>query len=104
MTVSAYRLLNGYRMPAEWEPHLATYLVWPHNLDTWPGKFEQIPPMFARMAAALAHFEPIRILVHEPSQIAQVNQLIRAARGIDVNAVRMDRIELLVIPTNDSWI
>jgi len=46
--------MAGYRMPAEWEPHLATYLVWPHNRDTWPGKFEAIPPVFAQMAAAIA--------------------------------------------------
>ena len=47
-------------MPAEWAPHLATYLVWPHNLDTWPGKFEPIPPVYAKMAAAIAEFEPMR--------------------------------------------
>ena len=41
-------------MPAEWAPHVATYLVWPHNRDTWPGKFEAIAPVFARMAVAIA--------------------------------------------------
>ena len=56
--------MRAYRMPAEWEPHLATYLVWPHNRDTWPGKFELIPPIFARMAAAIAQFDPVRILVN----------------------------------------
>ena len=57
--------LANYRMPAEWEPHLATYLVWPHNLDTWPSKFEAIPPVFARIAATLAQFEAVRILVRD---------------------------------------
>ncbi|HKR94933.1 MAG TPA: agmatine deiminase family protein, partial [Candidatus Angelobacter sp.] len=33
----------GYRMPAEWEPHAATWLAWPHNKNDWPGKFEAIP-------------------------------------------------------------
>src|SRR5216683_9725 len=47
--------LIGYRMPAEWAPHVATYIVWPHNLETWPGKFDPIPLVFARMAAAIAH-------------------------------------------------
>ena len=27
----------GYRMPAEWAPHAATWLSWPHNAETWPG-------------------------------------------------------------------
>ena len=40
-------LAAGHRMPAEWTPHLATYLVWPHNRDTWPGKFDVIPPIYA---------------------------------------------------------
>jgi agmatine deiminase len=91
-------------MPAEWEPHLATYLVWPHNLDTWPGKFEVIPPIFARIAAVLAHFEPVRILIHDAAQVDRVRQMISSAGGPDGQAVRMERIELLSIATNDSWI
>jgi agmatine deiminase len=91
-------------MPAEWEPHLATYLVWPHNLDTWPGKFEPVPPMFARIAAALAHFEPVRTLVRDTAQIADVRKMIAAVSAPDGEPVRMDRIKLLPIATNDSWI
>ena len=96
--------LSNYRMPAEWEPHLATYLVWPHNLDTWPGKFEAIPPVFARIAAALAHFEAVRVLVRERAQFSEVLRMIGAATAPDNQPVRMDRIELLPIATNDSWI
>jgi agmatine deiminase len=91
-------------MPAEWERHQATYLVWPHNLDTWPGKFEPIPAIFARMVAAIAHFEPVRVLVKDADQIAEVRALIRSAAGPDGEPVRLDRIELIAIPTNDSWI
>jgi agmatine deiminase len=91
-------------MPAEWEPHLATYLVWPHNLDTWPGKFESVLPIFARIAAALARFESVRILVNDPRQIPDVRKMISAVSAIDGEPVRMDRIELLPIATNDSWI
>jgi agmatine deiminase len=91
-------------MPAEWEPHSATYLVWPHNLDTWPGKFELVPPVFARIAAALASFEPVRILMRDPAQIAEVRQIINSVGAPDDEPVRMDRIDLLPIPTNDSWI
>jgi agmatine deiminase len=91
-------------MPAEWGPHSATYLVWPHNLETWPGKFELVPPVFARIAAALAYFEPVRILVRNPAQIAEVRQIINSVGAPDDEPVRMDRIELLPIPTNDSWI
>jgi agmatine deiminase len=91
-------------MPAEWEPHLATYIVWPHNLETWPGKFEPIPPLFAQMAAAIAHFEPLRILVNDTAAIADVRSLIAKAPTPNESPARMDRIDILVIPTNDSWI
>jgi agmatine deiminase len=91
-------------MPAEWAPHLATYLVWPHNLDTWPGKFEMVPPVFARMAAVLAHFEPVRILVRDVSEIPHIRRFIRDAGGVDTWPPRMDRLQFVQIATNDAWI
>src|SRR5205807_2695373 len=33
----------GSRMPAEWEPHAATWLAWPHQASDWPGKLAPIP-------------------------------------------------------------
>ena len=91
-------------MPAEWERHLATYIVWPHNLETWPGKFEPIPPLFAQMAAAIAHFEMLRILVNDAATIENVRAMIAKAPTPNGSPVRMDRIEILAISTNDSWI
>ncbi len=88
-------------MPAEWEPHLATYLVWPHNPDTWPGKFEAIPPLYAKMAAAIARFEPVRILVPSEAELEGVGAALRGALG---NPGLMERVELLAVSTNDSWI
>jgi agmatine deiminase len=98
------RLLAAYRMPAEWASHAATYLVWPHNLDTWPGKFEPVPPAFARIAAAIAQFEPVRILIKDSSLRDEVMELIRAVAVQIGGPLRLDRIELIPIPTNDSWI
>jgi agmatine deiminase len=97
------RLLASYRMPAEWEPHLASYLVWPHNLDTWPGKFEAIPPIFARIAAAIAYFEPVRVLVNDTARMSEVRSMIEGA-SLDGAPVRMDRVELIAVATDDSWI
>jgi agmatine deiminase len=91
-------------MPAEWAPHFATYLVWPHNRETWPGRFECVPSAFARIAAALAHFEPVRILVSDAAEIPAVQRLILDSGGLDSEPVRMDRVEFLSIATNDSWI
>jgi agmatine deiminase len=44
----------GYRWPAEWEPHQATWLAWPHNLASWPGHFEPVRPQMARFVRAIA--------------------------------------------------
>ncbi len=97
-------LLSSYRMPAEWAPHLATYIVWPHNLDTWPGKFEPIPPLFARMTAVIAHFEPVRVLVNDAAAFANVRAMIANAPTPDGSPVRIDRVDFAAIPTNDSWV
>ncbi|HEY2525177.1 MAG TPA: agmatine deiminase family protein [Candidatus Binataceae bacterium] len=88
-------------MPAEWAPHLATYLVWPHNRDTWPGKFEAIPPVFAQMAAAIAGFEPLRLLVASDAMAEEARKAIVAAAG---ESARLDRIAFTTVATNDSWI
>jgi agmatine deiminase len=103
-------------MPAEWEPHLATYVVWPHNRDTWPGKFEVVPPIFARMVAAIATFEPVRVLINsqDGTQTEVVPEMVRAAcaesaagdaTGRANRAGTVDaRVEIIAVPTNDSWI
>ena len=50
---------SGYRMPAEWEPHEATWLGWPHELTDWPGKFAPIPWAFAEIVRQLARVERV---------------------------------------------
>ena len=95
------RRFANYRMPAEWEPHLATYIVWPHNLETWPGNFDPIPGIFAQMAAAIALFEPLRVLVKQADQIEDVRAMIREAARDEAT---MSRVDLFHLDTNDSWI
>lgn len=88
----------GYLMPAEWEPHRATYLVWPHNRDTWPDKFEPVPAAFAAIVAGLSRFEPVRLLVKDAQGQAQARAMVQAA------GARSDRVEYVALATNDSWV
>ena len=99
------RLLAAYRMPAEWEQHLACYLAWPHNRDTWPGKFEVIPPIYAEMVAKIARFEPVRLAVTDASQLDEVRAMIRdAARRTETEAPGpILPIDIFHLPTNDAW-
>jgi agmatine deiminase len=53
-------------MPAEWEPHAATWLAWPHQRDDWPGKFPAIPWVYAEIVRHLSRCEEVRILVNGP--------------------------------------
>ena len=55
----------GYRMPAEFEPHEATWIAWPHNPEDWPGKFQPIPWVYAEIVGQLAQVEDLHILVDD---------------------------------------
>src|ERR1035441_9868037 len=55
-----------YRMPAEWAPHAATWIAWPHNAEDWPGKFQPIPWVYAEIVRHLSQVEDVHILVNNP--------------------------------------
>ncbi len=54
-----------YRMPAEWAPHAATWIAWPHNPEDWPNKFQPIPWVYAEIVRHLARTENVHILVND---------------------------------------
>ena len=87
----------GFRMPAEWEPHEATWLAWPHEKSDWPGKFAPIPPLYAEIVRILARREKVRILVQDTSAENGARKLLRKAHA-DLNAV-----EFFHHATNRSW-
>jgi len=84
-------------MPAEWEPHAATWIGWPHNVSDWPGKFPPIPWVYAEIVRALAAGEIIRILVNSAMQQAQASRILKQA-GVDLG-----RLDFLRFPTNRGW-
>src|SRR5688500_13281773 len=55
----------GRRMPAEWEPHAATWIAWPHHEPDWPGKLAPIPWVYAEIVRALHRYERVEILCHD---------------------------------------
>ncbi|MFW6236288.1 MAG: agmatine deiminase family protein, partial [Desulfovibrionales bacterium] len=56
----------GFRLPAEWEEHAATWLVWPQNREDWPGKIVPVQWTYVEIVRKLAQSEPIYILVGTP--------------------------------------
>jgi agmatine deiminase len=87
----------GFRMPAEWEPHEATWIAWPHNREDWPSRFAPIPWVYAEIVRKLAAVERVRILVDDrPGE--QAARRILAKAGADLAAV-----EFFIAPTDRSW-
>jgi agmatine deiminase len=84
-------------MPAEWEPHAATWIGWPHNRTDWPGKFEAIPWVYAEIVRHLVAGERVDILVQ--SGIAKRNALdvLRQAH------VPLANVRFYAWPTNRGW-
>ena len=87
----------GYRMPAEWEPHEATWLAWPHEKTDWPGKFEPIQWVYGDFVQKLSRVERVRILV-ENAEAERKARRVLAKSGAEMNAVEFFRV-----PTNRSW-
>lgn len=89
---------RGFRMPAEWEPHEATWLSWPHKLESWPGAFDEVPGVFVQIAKHLSRSELVRINVADKAFAERVRSLLRAA-GVDLS-----QIHFHFNPTNDAWV
>jgi len=87
----------GFRMPAEWEPHRATWIGWPHNTGDWPGKFGPIPWVYGEIARALVPGELVRILVNSPDHERKARRVLQQV-GVDSG-----RVEFLRFPTNRGW-
>jgi agmatine deiminase len=72
---------QGFRMPAEWEPHEATWLAWPHEESDWPGKFEAIQWVYGEIVRTLARVEQVAILVEDDEEEADAREILRACHA-----------------------
>jgi len=84
-------------MPAEWEPHDATWLAWPHYEEDWPGKFEPIPWVYAEIIRQLAGHERVELIVNDAAAEKRARKVLERAHAISKN-VRFHRW-----PTNRVW-
>src|SRR5215213_3655852 len=87
----------GFSMPAEWEPHEATWLGWPHHATDWPNKIDTIRWVYGEMVRKIATGETVRILVnHKAEQKLARAYLSRAGANLE-------RVEFIMHPTNRGW-
>lgn len=88
---------QGYYFPAEFAPHVATWLSWPHKEASWPGKIHTIYPYYAQFVKVLTESELVRInVVDAAMQDFATAHLLKAG-------VPMDKVEFFLHPTNDAW-
>ncbi len=88
----------NFRMPAEWEPHEATWLSWPHNQETWPEiPMERVESVWVQMVLGLVGGEIVHLNVNDQAMEEKVRALLQND-GVDLNKVRFHHF-----PTNDAW-
>jgi agmatine deiminase len=87
----------GFRMPAEWEPHQATWIAWPHQRADWPGKFAAIPWVYSEIVRHLHRAEEVRILVNGPRAES------RARAVLNRTSLDWARITFWHVPTDRVW-
>lgn len=88
---------QGYRMPAEWEPQRAVVLAWPHNHDTWPGKFGPVPSVYVHLIRHIVDHQELWLLV--PNDL-----LMTARQELILGGVDLTRVQFLPFATNDTWV
>ena len=89
---------RGYRMPAEWEPHAATWLAWPHKRSDWPGRFGPIRWVYTEIIRAIARHEPVNLVVRG-SKMRDA-----ASKRLAMANVNLARVRFFELPTDRSWV
>ena len=86
-------------MPAEWEPHAATWLVWPRNRETWPGKLlKEVESIYLQMISALLAGEKVNLLIHDKKTAGRVIE------ALDPKKARIQNLFFHEVTTVDTWI
>ncbi|WP_005033952.1 agmatine deiminase family protein [Holophaga foetida] len=85
------------RMPAEWEPHAATWLAWPHNAEDWPGKFAPIQWVYADIIRHLTRHERVELLVQDAEAEAKARRILARANALNGN------LRIHHLPTDRIW-
>jgi agmatine deiminase len=84
-------------MPAEWAPHEATWLAWPHNRTDWPGRFAPVPWVYGEIVRKLSRVERVRILVDDRALQEQARRVLRRV------GANLEAVEFYACPTNRVW-
>jgi agmatine deiminase len=88
---------SGLRFPAEWEPHEATWVGWPHHAADWPGKFATIPWVYGEIVRRVSIGEKARVIVDSPAHESRARRVLRRV------GVNLSQVEFFQVPTDRGW-
>src|SRR5438105_15422086 len=91
-------MILSMTLPAEWEPHEATWIAWPHEKSDWPGKFAPIPWVYGEIVRHLARVERVRILTQSADTEVPIRRILKKCH-VDLTAVHFFHLA-----TDRSWI
>ena len=87
----------GFRMPAEWASHHATWIAWPHEKTDWPGKFSPIKWVYGSIVRHLSQVEKVRILVEDTEAEQTARKVLKKSGAL------LENVEFFPIKTDRSW-
>lgn len=90
----ALKVVSPHFWPAEWERQSATWIAWPHNSHTWPGRFAAIPSVFQKLIDILSQVQPVHVLTSSRCSKAPIEDYLEDASNVVIHE----------IATNDAWI
>ena len=89
--------LSNFRMPAEWEKQESTLIAWPHNKNDWPGRFENIPDVFAQIISQISKVQKVKILIQHNLVKKNIYPLLRKYKA------KLKNIFFITIKTDRVW-
>ena len=89
--------LSNFRMPAEWERQESTLIAWPHNKNDWPGRFENIPDVFAQIISQISKVQKVKILIQHNLVKKNIYPLLRKYKA------KLKNIIFITIKTDRVW-
>jgi agmatine deiminase len=95
---SKNKTLRSPRLPAEWEPHEATWIGWPHNKSDWPGNFRAIPNVYAEIVKHISRSEKVYILVQSS------DHKLKAERILNRTDADFNNLKFFIKKTNRGWV
>jgi agmatine deiminase len=87
----------GFAMPAEWEPHEATWLGWPHCRTDWPGKLAAIEWVYGEIVRKIAEGEKVRIIIDSAAREAKAHRVLARAHA------NLGNVEFFRTPSDRGW-